>query len=146
MGLRFLTAGESHGSALTAILEGLPAGLALDAQVINCELGRRQSGYGAGPRMAIEHDAVQILGGVMAGKTTGAPLALLIENHDHRKWRGKEIPPFTAPRPGHADLSGTLKYGYKDLRLALERASARETARVWLSEQCVSTYYVNSTS
>jgi chorismate synthase len=137
MGLRFLTAGESHGPALVAVLDGLPAGLKLDAQVINHELGRRQTGYGAGPRMAIEQDAVQLLGGVMAGETTGAPLALLIENRDHRKWRAKEVAPFTAPRPGHADLSGSLKYAYRDLRPALERASARETAaRVAVGAVC----------
>jgi chorismate synthase len=128
MGLRFLTAGESHGPALTAILEGLPAGLTFSAQVVDYELCRRQTGYGAGPRMAIERDRVQVLGGVMAGMTTGAPLAFLIENRDHPKWHGKEVPAFTAPRPGHADLTGALKYGYKDLRPALERASARETA------------------
>ena len=126
--LRFLTAGESHGPALTAILDGLPAGLPLSAAVIDAELARRQQGYGAGPRMKIEQDRVQILGGVMAGQTTGAPLALQVENLDHAKWRGKAVEPFTAPRPGHADLTGAVKYGYRDLRPALERASARETA------------------
>jgi chorismate synthase len=137
MSLRFLTAGESHGPALTAILEGIPAGLALDASVIDGELRRRQQGFGAGPRMQIEQDAVQILGGVLAGLTTGAPLAFRIENRDHVKWRGKPVEPFTIPRPGHADLSGALKYGYGDLRLALERASARETAaRVAVGAVC----------
>lgn len=125
--LRLLTAGESHGPALTAILEGIPAGLPLPAEVIDRELARRQQGYGAGGRMKIERDTVRILGGVMGGYTTGAPLALLVENADHVKWKGKPIAPFTAPRPGHADLTGALKYGYRDLRPALERASARET-------------------
>jgi len=128
MGLRFLTAGESHGPALLTILEGLPAGLALPLEVINLELARRQRGYGAGPRMKIESDQVQILGGIMEGETTGAPIALLINNRDHEKWQGKSIPPFTIPRPGHADLTAAIKYGYKDIRPALERASARETA------------------
>ncbi|MBI4762626.1 MAG: chorismate synthase [Chloroflexota bacterium] len=128
MPLRFLTAGESHGPALTAILEGIPAGLPLTASIIDLELARRQKGYGSGGRMKIEHDAVQILGGVMAGQTTGAPIALLVPNADHVKWKGKPIEPMTAPRPGHADLTGAVKYGYKDLRPALERASARETA------------------
>lgn len=128
MGLRFLTAGESHGQALLTILEGLPAGLAIPVEVINLELARRQRGYGAGPRMKIESDQVQILGGVMEGETTGAPMALLINNRDHEKWGGKSISPFTIPRPGHADLTAAIKYGYKDIRPALERASARETA------------------
>lgn len=128
MPLRFLTAGESHGPALTAILEGMPAGLLLDQEKIDRDLERRQKGYGAGPRMKLERDTARILGGVMAGRTTGAPLALLIENRDHARWRGRPVAPFTHPRPGHADLTGALKYGYRDLRPALERASARETA------------------
>ncbi|MBI5352753.1 MAG: chorismate synthase [Chloroflexi bacterium] len=127
MPLRFLTAGESHGPALTAILDGLPAGLILSPEIINKELARRQQGYGSGGRMKIEKDTVQILGGVMNGETTGAPIALLVQNDDHVKWKGKAIDPMTAPRPGHADLTGAVKYGYKDLRPALERASARET-------------------
>jgi chorismate synthase len=127
MPLRFLTAGESHGPSLTAILDGMPAGLSITADIINKELTRRQHGYGSGGRMKIEKDTVQILGGVMAGETTGAPIALLVENADHIKWKGKAIEPMTAPRPGHADLTGVVKYGYKDLRPALERASARET-------------------
>jgi chorismate synthase len=135
--LRFLTAGESHGPSLTAILDGMPAGLKLDASVIDPELARRQKGYGAGGRMKIEKDTVQILGGVMAGETTGAPIALLVQNDDHVKWKGKEIEPMTAPRPGHADLTGAVKYGYKDLRPALERASARETTmRVAVGAVC----------
>jgi chorismate synthase len=137
MPLRFLTAGESHGPSLTAILDGMPAGLKLDASVIDVELARRQQGYGSGGRMKIEKDMVQILGGVMAGETTGAPIALLVENADHIKWKSKAIEPMTAPRPGHADLTGAVKYGYKDLRPALERASARETAmRVAVGAVC----------
>jgi chorismate synthase len=128
MPLRFLTAGESHGPSLTAILDGMPAGLPLKPDIIDRELARRQQGYGSGGRMKIEKDTVRILGGVMAGETTGGPIALLVENADHVKWKGKPIEPMTAPRPGHADLTGAVKYGYKDLRPALERASARETA------------------
>jgi len=127
MPLRFLTAGESHGSSLTAILDGMPAGLSIVPDIINKELARRQKGYGSGGRMKIETDTVQILGGVLAGETTGAPIALLVQNDDHVKWKGKAVDPMTAPRPGHADLTGAVKYGYKDLRPALERASARET-------------------
>ena len=125
--LRFLTAGESHGPSLTAILDGMPAGLPVTPDIINKELARRQKGYGSGGRMKIETDTVQILGGVMAGETTGAPIALLVQNDDHVKWKGKAVEPMTAPRPGHADLTGAVKYGYKDLRPSLERASARET-------------------
>lgn len=125
--LRFLTAGESHGPSLTTILDGIPAGLSLTPDIIDKELIRRQQGYGSGGRMKIEKDTVQILGGVMGGETTGAPIALLVQNADHIKWKGKAIEPMTAPRPGHADLTGAVKYGYKDLRPALERASARET-------------------
>ena len=125
--LRFLTSGESHGPALTAILDGMPAGLSLTTDIIDKELQRRQKGYGSGGRMKIEKDAVQILGGVMAGETTGGPIAMLVENADHVKWKGKAVEPMTAPRPGHADLTGAVKYGYRDLRPALERASARET-------------------
>ncbi|MBN1453234.1 MAG: chorismate synthase [Anaerolineales bacterium] len=137
MPLRFLTAGESHGPALTAILDGMPAGLSLDASIIDHELARRQKGYGSGGRMKIEKDTVQILGGVMAGETTGAPIALLVENADHVKWKGKAIEPLTAPRPGHADLTGAVKYGYRDLRPTLERSSARETAmRVAVGAVC----------
>lgn len=137
MTLRYLTAGESHGPALVAILEGLPAGLELNAQIINTELARRQVGYGAGPRMKLERDQGKILAGVMAGVTTGAPLAIAIENRDHARWRGKAIPAFTTPRPGHVDLAGAIKYGYSDLRPALERASARETAaRVAVGAVC----------
>lgn len=137
MTLRFLDAGESHGPALLAILDGLPAGLPLDAAVIDRDLERRQLGYGAGPRMKLERDRARILAGVMSGMTTGAPLALQIDNLDHVKWRGKAVEAFTTPRPGHADLTGALKYGYRDLRPALERASARETAaRVAVGAVC----------
>jgi chorismate synthase len=137
MPLRFLTAGESHGPSLIAILDGIPAGLTITIEIINKELARRQQGYGSGGRMKIEKDTVQILGGVMGGETTGAPIALLVQNDDHIKWKGKAIEPMTAPRPGHADLTGAVKYGYKDLRPALERASARETAmRVAVGAVC----------
>lgn len=137
MTLRFLTAGESHGPELVTILEGFPAGLALDRNRIDQDLKRRQTGYGAGGRMKIESDSVRILGGVMAGVTTGAPLAFSIENKDHTKWRGRPVKPFTIPRPGHADLTGAVKYGYRDLRISLERASARETAaRVAVGAVC----------
>jgi len=135
--LRFLTAGESHGPSLTAILDGMPAGLPIHASIIDRELVRRQKGYGSGGRMKIEKDSVQILGGVMAGETTGAPVAMLVQNDDHVKWKGKPVEPMTAPRPGHADLTGAVKYGYKDLRPALERASARETTmRVAVGAVC----------
>jgi chorismate synthase len=137
MPLRYLTAGESHGPVLTAILEGIPAGLELSPNVIEEQLMRRQRGYGAGPRMKIERDAVRILGGLMEGVTIGSPLAMQIENRDHAKWRGTGVPPFTTPRPGHADLTGAVKYGYRDLRASLERASARETAaRVAVGAVC----------
>ncbi|HCE18484.1 MAG TPA: chorismate synthase [Anaerolinea thermolimosa] len=137
MPLRFLTAGESHGPALLAILDGLPAGLPLDEALLRRDLARRQHGYGAGPRMKLETDTARILGGVMEGRTTGAPLALYIENSDHARWKGRAVAPFTTPRPGHADLAGALKYGLHDLRPALERASARETAaRVAVGAVC----------
>src|SRR5690606_15927254 len=125
--IRILTAGESHGPQLTAILEGMPAGLPLTVDDINGELARRQQGYGAGGRMSIERDHVQITAGVMNGKTTGAPIALTVFNRDWRNWQEKDIQPITTPRPGHADLTGAIKYGYRELRLSLERASARET-------------------
>ncbi|MBN1287093.1 MAG: chorismate synthase [Anaerolineae bacterium] len=136
--MRFLTAGESHGPALTAILEGMPAGLPLAADVIGVDLARRQGGYGRGARMQIETDTARILGGVMNGQTTGGPVSLYITNKDwESKWRDRDIAPMTVPRPGHADLTGAIKYGYGDLRLALERASARETAaRVAVGAVC----------
>lgn len=128
MPLRLLTAGESHGPQLVAILEGMVAGLPVDVDFVGHELQRRQRGVGAGPRMKIERDTVEFLGGVLENKTTGAPIAIQIRNHDHAKWKGIPIKPMLIPRPGHADLTGALKYGYSDLRPALERASARETA------------------
>lgn len=126
--LRFLTAGESHGPALTAILEGMPAGIPLTEAKVDTQLQRRQMGFGSGGRMRIEQDGVRFSAGVLNGRTTGAPIAVQIENRDWANWHDKEIRPMTIPRPGHADLTGALKYGYGELRLALERASARETA------------------
>jgi len=129
--LRFLTAGESHGPCLVAIIEGLPAGLGLTEEEINHDLQRRQVGYGRSGRMQIERDQVELLSGLASGQTTGAPLALRLKNRDWTNWceRLKEgVPPWTVPRPGHADLAGGLKYGLADLRLVAERASARETA------------------
>ena len=137
--LRFLTAGESHGPGLTAIIEGIPAGLPLVKDEISLQLRRRQKGYGSGGRMQIERDSVNLTGGVLNGRTTGAPVAMQIENRDWANWRERDIPPMTVPRPGHADLTGAIKYGYRDLRLALERASARETAaRVAVGALCQS--------
>src|SRR6266436_1784689 len=139
---RFTTAGESHGRALVAIVEGLPAGLAIDIEQINHELWRRQQGYGRGARMKIEQDAAEILSGVRHGLTLGSPLALMIENKDWPNWSEvmsidpQDLAPEKSrrvkrPRPGHADLAGGLKYNARDLRDVLERASARETtARV----------------
>ena len=130
--LRFLTAGESHGPCLTAIVEGLPAGLAVDVEAINHDLGRRQGGYGRGGRMEIERDRVEILGGVVYGRTTGAPVAMRIENRDwanwRERWRSGDLPQLSVPRPGHADYAGMVKYGLQDARPISERASARETA------------------
>ena len=137
MPLRYLTAGESHGPALTAILEGMPAGLPLAEDQIVSDLVRRQTGSGSGDRMAIEKDRAQILSGVMEGVTTGAPIALLIANKDHAKWKGKAVMAYTTPRPGHADLAAVVKYGYDDVRPSLERASARETSlRVAVGAVC----------
>ena len=130
--LRFLTAGESHGPCLTAIVEGMPAGLMVNVETIDHDLARRQRGYGRGERMQIEQDRVELLGGVIAGKTTGAPIALRIENRDWANWRDRwdsgDLPKLTVPRPGHADYAGAVKYGLDDIRSILERASARETA------------------
>ena len=133
--LRYLTAGESHGRALTAILEGLPAGLPVSVKTIEDELVRRRHGYGRGPRMKIEKDALQVVAGVRGGLTLGSPVGIIIENAEWDKWKhvmpveespaGKEL---TRPRPGHADLAGMLKYDFDDARNVLERASARETA------------------
>src|SRR5574342_1199504 len=117
MPVRFLTAGESHGPAVVAILEGLPAGLPLGPEDINPDLARRQglslSGKpypGASPRMKLEHDRAVLLGGVMGGETIGAPIAVQVANLDHSKWRGRAVEPLTVPRPGHADLTGAVKY------------------------------------
>jgi len=124
--LRFLTAGESHGTCLTAIVEGLPAGLEVDVEAIDRDLARRQSGYGRSGRMEIERDRAEILGGVINGRTTGTPVALRIENKDWPNWRDRwaagSLPRLTVPRPGHADYAGMVKYGLDDA------ASARETA------------------
>ncbi|HAK88254.1 MAG: chorismate synthase [Nitrospirae bacterium GWC2_46_6] len=135
--LRFLTAGESHGKGLTGILEGIPAGLSLSSEDIDRELKRRQAGYGRGGRMKIESDRAEIISGVRWGKTIGSPISLLIENKDWKNWEQGmsseaehtgSIDAVTRPRPGHADLSGALKYDHKDIRNILERSSARETA------------------
>jgi len=137
MPIRYLTAGESHGPLLTTILEGMPAGIALSQDDINVDLARRQVGYGSGGRMHIEKDAVRLTGGVMNGHTTGGPISMIVENRDFKNWRDRDIKPMTTPRPGHADLTGALKYGYRELRLGLERASARETTmRVAVGAVC----------
>lgn len=138
--MRYLTAGESHGPQLTTIIEGLPAGIPLTAEDINGELARRQKGYGRGRRMQIETDRVQILSGVRHGYTTGAPVALVVENKDWKHWQdimgadpiseeeaSKLRRQISRPRPGHADLNGAIKYGHRDMRNVLERSSARET-------------------
>jgi chorismate synthase len=139
--LRLTTAGESHGPALVAILSGLPAGLMLDRAAIDADLARRQQGYGRSPRQQLEQDAVEVLAGLRHGRTLGTPLALVVRNRDHANWEwgmspwppegeaaGKGAKPVTLPRPGHADLAGSLKFGLSDARDALERASARQTA------------------
>lgn len=140
--LRFLTAGESHGQALVITVDGVPAGLDLDMDALNAQLRRRQGGYGRGRRMAIESDRAEILSGVRHGRTTGAPIAMLIRNRDWVNWQqtmhvepempegatGANRADVTRPRPGHADLAGAIKYGHDDIRDVLERASARETA------------------
>ena len=136
--MRYLTSGESHGPRLTAIIEGVPAGLPITAESINSDLKRRQGGYGRGARMQIETDCVEITSGIRHGKTTGAPITLHVLNKDHQKWldimsvedieeRLKSKRKITRPRPGHADLVGGLKYRFDDLRNSLERSSARET-------------------
>ncbi|MFR7018988.1 chorismate synthase, partial [Streptococcus pneumoniae] len=136
--MRYLTAGESHGPRLTAIIEGIPAGLPLTAEDINGDLKRRQGGYGRGGRMKIESDQVVFTSGVRHGKTTGAPITMDVVNKDHQKWldimsaediedRLKSKRKITHPRPGHADLVGGIKYRFDDLRNSLERSSARET-------------------
>lgn len=134
--LRFLTGGESHGPGLTGIIEGFPANVAIDSNEINKDLARRQHGYGRGGRMKIETDKIRFLSGVRGGKTLGSPVTFLIENKDYENWSPYMNPcevdwqtrQVTAPRPGHADLSGCMKYGFDDVRNVLERSSARETA------------------
>lgn len=136
--LRYITAGESHGKALTGILEGIPAGLPISSEEIDIELKRRQGGYGRGGRMKIESDHAEILSGVRSGRTLGSPIAILIENKDYKNWQDVmsvkhraqsiELRKITHPRPGHADLAGAMKYGHDDIRNILERSSARETA------------------
>jgi chorismate synthase len=139
--LTLTTAGESHGPALVAILAGLPAGLVLDRGAIDADLGRRQQGYGRSPRQQLEQDEVELLAGLRHGRTLGTPLALVVRNRDHKNWawgmspwppegepEGKGTKPVTLPRPGHADLAGAQKFGLEDVRDALERASARQTA------------------
>lgn len=133
--LRFLTAGESHGPALTVIVEGLPAGLPITIEEVAAELARRRLGFGRGPRMRFERDDVEFLGGVRHGRTLGSPVALVIHNTEWPKWQeemsaapGATSAPLHQPRPGHADLVGMQKYGFDDARDVLERASARETA------------------
>ena len=141
MSLNLVTAGESHGPALVGILSGLPAGLVLDRDAIDADLVRRQQGYGRSPRQQLEQDTVEVLAGLRHGRTLGTPLALVVRNRDHKNWEwgmspwpregepsGKGLKPVTLPRPGHADLSGALKYELTDARDALERASARQTA------------------
>jgi chorismate synthase len=139
--LTLTTAGESHGPALVGIVTGLPAGLVLDRASIDADLGRRQQGYGRSPRQKLEQDRVEVLAGLRHGRTLGTPLALVVRNLDHKNWAwgmspwppdgapdGKGTKPVTLPRPGHADLAGAQKYGLDDVRDALERASARQTA------------------
>lgn len=135
--IRYFTAGESHGPALSAIVEGLPSGIAITPEDINRELARRQQGYGRGGRMKIETDKAVVLSGIRFGKTIGSPIALQIENRDWKNWTVKmaqfekpneNIPAISIPRPGHADLTGMIKYGFEDIRPVIERASARETA------------------
>ncbi|MCL6612380.1 MAG: chorismate synthase [Peptococcaceae bacterium] len=135
--MKFVTAGESHGPALTAVVENLPAGLPVTEEYVNCQLNRRQEGYGRGGRMKIESDRVKFLSGVRGGITLGSPVAMLIENRDWANWSEIMDPgpaalsgagAVTRPRPGHADLPGAIKYGHRDIRNVLERASARETA------------------
>ncbi len=132
--LRYLTAGESHGHCMVAILEGMPAGLKIDLKEMTIELKRRQMGFGRGDRMKIEADNIEVLAGVRDGLTLGSPLGLYVKNSDYRI---EDLLPLTNPRPGHADAAGCLKYGHKDIRNVLERASARETvARVAVGSVC----------
>ena len=136
MALKLITAGESHGPGLTCIVEGLPAGLELDREAIDRDMARRQLGHGRGGRMKIERDRAEVTAGVRHGRTLGGPIALQVANRDYANWEERmnpwpveaEVPEVHLPRPGHADLAGTWKYGLTDVRNVLERASARETA------------------
>src|SRR5438270_2255735 len=136
MALRLITAGESHGPGLTCIVEGVPAGLMLDRDALDRDLARRQLGHGRGGRMKIEHDRVEVTAGVRHGRTLGGPIALQVQNRDFANWEDRmnpwpvdgQVAEVHLPRPGHADLVGTQKYGLSDVRDILERASARETA------------------
>ena len=136
MAFRFTTAGESHGPGLVAVVEGLPAGLEVDRARVDGEMARRQLGHGRGGRMKIERDAVEVRAGIRHGRTLGSPVALLVANRDYANWEERmnpwpveaEVEESHLPRPGHADLAGLLKYGHRDVRNVLERASARETA------------------
>lgn len=132
--LRYFTAGESHGQCLIGVIEGLPAGLKLDIDAVNRELARRQKGYGRGGRMKIETDTAEVLSGMRRGETIGAPISLMVKNRD---FKINELPPVTKPRPGHADLTGVIKYDRQDARDILERSSARETTiRVAIGAVC----------
>jgi chorismate synthase len=135
--IRYFTAGESHGPALSAIIEGIPAGVSVTPEEVNSQLARRQQGYGRGGRMKIETDKAEVLSGLRFGKTIGSPVSLLIRNRDWENWTktmsqfekpSEDIPKISIPRPGHADLAGRIKYGFDDIRPVIERSSARETA------------------
>ena len=143
MALHLVTAGESHGPALVAILSGLPAGLVLEKEAIDADLRRRQQGYGRSPRQQIEQDEVEVLAGLRHGRTLGTPLAIIVRNRDHENWKwgmspwapdgepsGKGTKPVTLPRPGHADLAGTLKYGLSDVRDAFEDSNGQQSPSV----------------
>ncbi|MFW7395405.1 chorismate synthase, partial [Vagococcus fluvialis] len=146
--MRYFTAGESHGPELTAIIDGLPAGIPISVEVINHDLKRRQGGYGRGGRMLIETDTVEITSGVRHGKTLGSPITLVVKNDDFKNWetvmgidpvddRAKKMRRLSKPRPGHADLVGGIKFEHDDLRNVLERSSARETTmRVAIAAIC----------
>src|SRR5213080_4113122 len=136
MALKLITAGESHGPGLTCIVEGIPAGLELDREAVDADMARRQLGHGRGGRMKIERDAADVTGGVRHGRTLGGPISLTVINRDFANWEERmnpwpveaDVPEVHLPRPGHADLAGTMKFGLTDVRDVLERASARETA------------------
>ena len=161
MTFRFTTAGESHGRGLVGILEGVPAGLPVSAERVNAELKRRMGGYGRGARMKIESDQIEWLAGVRAGETLGSPIAMLVWNRDWEHWQDVMAPEadapsggggaerrrqVTRPRPGHADLAGSLKYDRQDARDILERASARETVARVAWAPCASCCWNSSAS